>query len=127
MRRWAASELDYSGNREPAKPLGKGRSEFFAHQNRSLDEGVTRQRSSLFLIDQAAQDRSLHFTEVCCPGPKVGILGLLLVGCVARKDLMPGGRRIQVLLLDPGLDLFEDGRVREDHSLSIENLQFVPT
>ena len=39
---------------------------------------------------------------------------------------MPCGRGIQVLVLDFCKDLFEDCRVREDHSLSIEDFQFLP-
>src|SRR5271165_6897494 len=71
------------------------------------------------------QNSSVHFTEVRCSRPEVGILRFFLVGRVTRKDRMPRGRRVQVLLLDFCVDLIEDGRICENHSLSVENVQVI--
>src|ERR1700730_7771046 len=71
------------------------------------------------------QNRSVHFTEVRCSSPEVGILCFFLIGRITRKGGMPGGRRVQVLLLDFCLDLMEDGRICENHSLSVENVQVI--
>src|SRR5277367_4527925 len=95
----ATSELDHSCNREATQLLCESRREFLTNQYRGLSERLVGQTSSLFIV-KACQHRSLHFPEVGCSSPKVGIVSLFLIGCVARKDLMPCGRRVQVLVLD---------------------------
>src|SRR5580704_16303075 len=78
---------------------------------------------SVLLIDQVGDHRPFHFPEIRGASAKVGIVRLFLVSCVPGKDLLPSSGRVQVLLLNPGLDLLEDCRVREDHSLGVEDIQ----
>src|SRR5260370_30264011 len=125
MRGGTASKLDHAGNRELMKFLGQCRSEFLANQQSRLSERLFGQTGSPFLAHQVVQNSSVHFTEVRCSSLEVGILRFFLVGRVTRKDRMPTGRRVQVLLLDFCLDLIEDGRISEHHSLSIENVQVI--
>ena len=107
------------------KFLGQCRSQFLANQQSRLSERLYGQTGSQFLAHQVVQNSSVHFTEVRCSSLEVGILRLFLVGRVTRKDRMPCGRCVQVLLLDFCLDLIEDGRICENHSLSVENVQVI--
>ena len=96
----SASELDHSCNREATQLLCESRRKFLANQDSGISERLVGQSRSLFIVDQARQHSSFHFSEVRCSSPKVGIVRLFLLGCVAGKGLMPCRRRVQVLLLD---------------------------